>query len=191
MKTLHIAAATLALGVFATGMVVAQSVTLPQGTTINATMDNAINTATAYEGQKFTMHVTQPYPSSALRGAYITGHVLSVTHARQGVKPELQLALDRLVLHDGSTVDISAQVTSMQQNKSENNTGHTALTAVGGMILGNMIGKTIFHTNIGGIAGLAGGALVGANAKVNFTVPAGAAIQAQLIHGVVIRRQAK
>jgi len=190
MKTVRTLVLALAAVTALTAGAFAQSVTMPAGSTIYATLDTPIDTATAYVGQRFTMHVTEPYSSSPLYGAYIKGHVLSVTHASQGVKPQLQLALDRLVLRDGSASDLSAQVTSLETKQSGSNLGHAALLGAGGMIAGNVIGKTIFHTGIGGAAGLAAGAIMGANAKVNFVAPQGAKVEAQLVHSLVVRRQA-
>jgi len=188
--TIRTLGGTIAAAVLATAMAVAQSVTLPAGSTVYATLDTPIDTATASVGQRFTMHVTEPYSSSPLYGAYIKGHVIQVTHASQGIKPQLQLALDKLVLRNGSSTDISAQVTALETKQSGSNLGHAALLGVGGMIAGNVIGKTIFHSALGGPAGLAAGVLVGANAKVNFVAPQGAKVEAKLIHSLVVRRQA-
>jgi hypothetical protein len=57
------------------------------------------------------------------------------------------------------------------------------------MLVGNAIGKTVFHTNAGGAIGLIGGAMVGANNKTNFDVPQGAGATVQLDQTVTIRRQ--
>ena len=190
MKILRASTAAIAAAFMATAVALA-AMTIPAGTTLNAVMDSALGSSNAYVGQRFTMHLTAPYPSSSLQGAYITGHVLSVTHASQGRKPQLQLALDQLVLRSGTAVNVSAQVTSMQQQKSENNTGHAALTAVGGILAGNMIGKTIFHTALGGPVGLIGGALIGLNAKTNFVVPSGSRVAIQVVHTVIVRAQSR
>lgn len=187
MKIVRTFAAAAVAAVAATA--IALATTISAGTTLNAVMDTALNSGTAYVGERFTMHLTAPYPSYSLQGAYLRGRVLQVTHAKQGVKPQLQLAISQLVLRDGTVADIDGQVTAMQQKKSESNLGHSALTALGGMLVGNVIGKTIFHTSMGGAVGLAGGALYGLNAKTNFTVPAGSRASVQMIHTVVIRRQ--
>jgi hypothetical protein len=173
-----------------TAIASAQSVTLASGTQLYAKMDTTLDSANAYYGQRFTMHLTAPYASSALQGGYITGHVIKVVHAKQGVKPELQLAFDQLVLSNGTATDINAQMTSSQSKKSTSNLGHSALTALGGMLIGNAIGKTIFHTSAGGAIGLAGGALYGLNAKTNFNIPAGSSVTVTTTHQIVIRRQA-
>jgi len=190
MNAKILGAAMLAATMATTTLASAQSTTLYSGTKITAKMDSTIDTGRASAGQHFTMHVTAPYPSAMLQGAYISGHIVKVVHAKQGVKPELQLSMDRLYLSDGSSFDIDGQLIDSQQSKSENNLGHTALTALGGMIVGNMIGKTIFHTGGGGAVGLAGGALYGLNAKTNFNLPAGSNVTVQLTHTVTVRRQA-
>jgi hypothetical protein len=189
MNVQRLATAALVAVMATTTMASAQSTTLYSGTKINAKMDTTLDSGKAYVGQRFTMHVSAPYPSSALQGAYISGHVVKVVHAKQGVKPELQLGMDRLYLSDGSSFDIDGQMISSQQSKSESNLGHTALTALGGMIAGNMIGKTILHTGGGGAVGLAAGALYGLNAKTNFNLPAGSNVTVQLTHTVTVRRQ--
>jgi len=190
MNAKILGAAMLAATMATTTLASAQSTTLYSGTKINAKMDSTIDTGRASAGQHFTMHVTPPYPSAMLQGAYISGHIVKVVHAKQGVKPQLQLSMDRLYLSDGSSFEIDGQLVASQQSKSENNLGHTALTALGGMIAGNMIGKTIFHTGGGGAVGLAAGALYGLNAKTNFNLPAGSNVTVQLTHTVTIRRQA-
>ncbi len=187
VKRLAVAALVAAM---ATTTIAQASTTLYSGTKINAKMDATLDTATAYAGQHFTMHVTPPYPSSTLQGGYIAGHVVKVVHAKQGVKPVLQLAMDKIYLSDGSSFDIDGQLVSDSQSKSTNNIGHAALTALGGMLVGNAIGKTIFHTGGGGAVGLAAGALYGLNAKANFNLPAGSAVTVQLTHSVTVRRQA-
>jgi hypothetical protein len=52
--------------------------------------------------------------------------------------------------------------------------------AVAGMLVGNMIGKTIFHTGIGGLLGAAGGFLIAKNNHQNVVVPAGTAVRVTL-----------
>ncbi len=190
MKNLmKLATAALVAALAMTSVASARSMTLYSGTQINAKMDTTLDTATAYRGQRFTMHVTPPYASSALRGSYLSGHVVSVVHARQGVKPRLQLAIDRLYMRDGSSVEVDGQIIGDQQKKSTSNLGHTALTALGGMLVGNAIAKTLFHTGGGGAVGLAAGALYGLNAKENFNLPVGSNVTVQTTHSVVVRTQ--
>jgi hypothetical protein len=58
------------------------------------------------------------------------------------------------------------------------------------MLLGNAIGKTLFHVGGGGVVGAAGGLLYGLNGKSNFQLPQGSDVQITLNQTVTIRRQA-
>jgi hypothetical protein len=80
-------------------------------------------------------------------------------------------------------------MTEDQRKQEQANGGHVALTTLGGMLLGNAIGKTIFHTGGGGIVGAAGGLLYGVNKKSNFQLPQGSNVQITLNQTVTIRRQ--
>jgi len=125
-----------------------------------------------------------------VQGAIIAGEVTSVTSAGQGRKPSIGLQFDYLRLADGSTVDISATMTADQRKEEHKNGLKVIATTLGGMLLGNAIGKTIFHTGGGGVVGAAGGLLYGINGKTNFTLPSGSDVQITLNQTVTIRRQA-
>ncbi|MHB8148466.1 MAG: hypothetical protein ACYDGM_14550 [Vulcanimicrobiaceae bacterium] len=167
------------------------TLTLYQGTQLNGRLRQAIDTGSAHVGDRFVMDVVPPYPSGnpAFQGAIIAGEVTSVTPAAQGRKASLGLQFDYLRLADGSTVDISANMTSDQKNQEQKNGGHVALTTLGGMLLGNALGKTIFHTGGGGIVGAAGGLLYGLNKQANFSLPTGSNVQITLNQTVTIRKQ--
>src|SRR6185437_11235837 len=169
----------------------ANTLTLYQGAQINGRLRGAIDSGSAHVGDQFVMDVVPPYPSGnpAFQGAVISGEITSVTRAGQGTKPALGLQFDYLRLADGSTVPISASMTQDQRKQAQANGGRTLLTTVGGMLLGNAIGKTIFHTGGGGVVGAAGGLLYGLNQKTNFTLPAGSNVQITLNQTVTIRRQ--
>ena len=165
--------------------------TLYQGAQINGRMRTELNSGSAHVGDRFIMDVVPPYPSGnpAFQGAIISGEVTSVQRAGQGTKAAIGLQFDYLRLSDGSTVDISASMTQDQRKQEQGNGGHALLTTVGGMLLGNAIGKTIFHTGGGGVVGAAGGLLYGLNQKTNFSLPAGSNVQITLNQTVTIRRQ--
>lgn len=167
------------------------SLTLYQGAQINGRLQTDINTGNAHVGDRFVMDVVPPYPSGdpTFQGAIVAGEISSVTAAGQGKKPELGLQFDYLRLADGSTVNISATMTQNQQKTQQANGARVALTTLGGMLLGNAIGKTVFHTGGGGIVGAAGGLLYGINQKTNFDLAAGSNVQITLNNTVTIRRQ--
>jgi hypothetical protein len=168
-----------------------EALTLYQGAQINARMRGTINTGSAHVGDSFVMDVVPPYPSGnpAFQGAIIAGEITSVTSAGQGRKPSLGLQFDYLRLADGSTVDISASMTSDQRKSETKNGAKAALATIGGMLLGNAIGKTLFHVGGGGVIGAVGGLLYGVNQKSNFQLPSGSDVQITLNQTVSIRRQ--
>jgi hypothetical protein len=168
-----------------------QDLTLYQGAQLNCRMQTQLDTGTAHVGDRFIMDVVPPYPSGnpAFQGAIVSGEVTSVTRAGQGTKPALGVQFDYLRLADGSTVDISANMTSDQRKQEQGSGLHAALTTLGGMLLGNAIGKTVFHVSGGGAVGAVGGFLYGVNDKKNFTLPSGSDVQITLNQTVTIRRQ--
>jgi hypothetical protein len=168
-----------------------QGYTLAQGAQINAVMNDPLDSSLANVGDRFSMHVVGPYPNNDPRfeGATITGKVLSVQRAGQGVKPQLQLGINRLIFADGSSVQLDAQVTSEQTKQQQKSGAKVALSTIGGMLLGNLVGKTVFHTGGGGLVGAAGGFLYGYNNNTNITLPAGAPIQLTVARDIVIRQQ--
>lgn len=188
--SLALVAAVTATVAFASA---ASSVTLYDGTVINARLNQGIDSGTAHVGDTFYMTVVPPYPSGdpLFQGATITGEVTRVQRAGQGRNPEIVIVPRYLRLADGSTASVQGDVTSIAANKSTGQTAaKTAAGALAGMLIGNAIGKTIFHASGGGAVGLIGGAMLGANSKSNFAIPAGAGATVQLNHSVTIRRQA-
>lgn len=170
----------------------AESITLYNGTMLNARLNQGLDSGTAHVGDVFTMAVVPPYPSGnpAFQGATISGVVTKVQRAGQGRNPELVITPQYLRLYGGSTATIYGNVTSIAANKSTAGTaGKTALGALAGMLIGNAIGQTVFHASGGGAVGLIGGAMLGANNKTNFTIPPGANATVQLNQTVTVRRQ--
>lgn len=177
-----------ALGASATS-----SVTLYDGTVLNARLNQELNSGTATVGDTFTMTVVPPYPSGdpVFQGATISGEVTRVQPAGQGRNPEIVIAPRYLHLADGSTASLHGNVTSVAANKNTGETaGKAAVGALAGMLIGNAIFKTAFQSSAGGAIGLIGGAMLGANSKSNFTIPPGANATVQLSRTVTIRRQA-
>lgn len=171
----------------------AQSITLYNGTVLNTRLNQSLNSGSAHVGDQFTMTVVPPYPSGnpAFQGATISGTVTKAQAAGQGRNPEIVIRPEYLHLYGGSTAEIYGDVSSVAANKSTGETaGKAAIGALAGMLIGNAIGKTIFHASGGGAVGLIGGAMLGANSKSNFTIPAGANATVQLTQTVTVRRQA-
>lgn len=190
---LSIVAALLCAALLGTTLAVSaqEDLTLYQGAQLNCRMQGTLDTSNAHIGDRFVMDVVPPYPSGnpSFQGATIAGEVTSVTSARVNRKASLGLQFDYLRLADGSTVDISATMTADQRKKEQGSGAHAVLTTLGGMLLGNAIGKTLFHIGGGGVVGAAGGLLYGLNQGTNFQLPAGSDVQITLNQTVTVRRQ--
>jgi len=193
IRTSFTAAAMIAA--FAVSAVVAsaaQSITLYDGTVINARLNEELNSGSANVGDTFTMAIVPPYPSGnpAFQGATLSGVVSKVQRAGQGRNPEIVITPQYLRMPNGTVTNIYGNVTSVAANKSTAGTaGKAAAGALAGMLIGNAIGKTVFGSSAGGAIGLIGGAMLGANNKTNFSIPAGANATVQLTQTVTIRRQ--
>jgi hypothetical protein len=167
------------------------SLSLHQGTQLTAQLRRDLNTGNAQVGDHVMLDVVEPYPNGNfdLNGAQIDAEVTSVTPAGQGRKPSIGLQFDYLRLNDGTKVDIDATMTGDQRVQQQKSGLHVLLDTVGGMFLGNAVGKTIFHTGGGGIAGAAGGFMYGQNQQANFDLPRGSSVQLTLNQPIVVRRQ--
>ncbi len=170
----------------------AQTVTLQQGQTVNVQMNDNIDSGSAYAGERFTARLVAPYPNDdvTFANAVVNGRVIKVVQAGQGRNPELHFAWESITLQNGTSYPINAEMTQGGPQTQNRNGGHVALTTIGGMIAGNILGKTIFHTNAGGAIGAAGGFLVGYNKKANITMKQGQNFQLTLTRPLMVRRQA-
>jgi hypothetical protein len=188
-----LAALGFAGAILGTALVASAQITLYNGAVINARMNQTLSTASAHAGDTFSMMVVPPYPAGDPRfqGATITGVVTSVQKAGQGRPAQIQMRPQYLRLADGSVANVSGDFTSVQRsNTTANDVGRTAAGAIAGMLIGNAIGKMVFHASGGGPAGFIAGGLLGANSKSDFSIAQGTPVTLQLNKTVVIRRQA-
>jgi hypothetical protein len=155
---------------------------IPAGSNVFGTLDTDLNTANASVGDGFSLSIERPYPNDdpAYANSYVRGHVAKVVKAGQGTKAELDLAFDALVMADGTSSPITGHVVKVD-TKQQSAIPQQAIGALAGMIVGNVIGKTVLGSNmhLGGLAGAAGGFLYGNNVKTNFTVPKGSTMTVQ------------
>jgi hypothetical protein len=150
-------------------------------------MDQALGSSTAYVGQHFTLHVKPPYPNyddTTWSGSRVGAHVIYVRPSGQGRKPELGFVFDKITLRDGASAKLSADFVSVDRQQ-RSNLAFAAATTLGGMVVGNILGKW-FKTNAGGAVGAVGGALYGINHKSNFTVPEGAMVVFELTRPLTV-----
>jgi hypothetical protein len=153
---------------------------IPAGTNIFGLISTTLDTSKVNPGDGFSLQVIRPYPNgdASYAGAYVRGHVANVTRAGQGRKAEIALAFDSIVLPNGSAAPVDAHVVKLEQ-KQKSAILQQAAGAGAGMIVGNILGKSILHTGLGGVAGAAGGFAYGNNLKTNFTVPQGSTVTIQ------------
>ena len=171
-----------------------QSVTLYDGTILYARLNQQLDSGKANVGDTFTMTVVPPYPSGnpAFQGATLSGVITKVQRAGQGRNPEMDLQPQYVKMWDGTIASIYGNVTGIAAQKSTDQTAaKTVGAAIVGMLVGNAIGKTVFHSSAGGAMGLIGGAMIGANNKSNFQIPQGAGATVQLSQTVTIRKQTR
>src|SRR5690348_4621652 len=114
---------------------------LAAGALLTSKMNSTIDSGSARANDKFALTVVSPYPSNngVYAKAQLYGHITRVVAAGQGRSAVLEFAVDRIVLVDGRQADVPLTVQS-QETQRHNNVGNIALTALGGMIVGNIIG---------------------------------------------------
>ncbi len=151
----------------------AASAAIGPGSNLSGQLDHVIDSGSANVGDPFRMYGVASQDGS-ISGATIYGHVSEVQRAGQGARPQVELAFDRLVTRSGRTYRLHARVTGMTV-KTKNNAGREAIGAVGGLLLGGLIGH-----GIGAALGAGGGYLYTKNYHTNVSVPAGSVINIQV-----------
>lgn len=157
------------------------------GTKVSGTVQQTIDTKNSNVGDAVTLiNVTSSDGKGEVVGARMDGAVTKIVRAGQGRNAQLQMTFTTLRLADGTTYTVDGVVTGMQSKK-KSNLAKEAAGAVGGMLAGNAIGKTL-GLGAGGLIGAVGGFLIMKNSKENMAVPAGALVDVQLQSA---RRQAQ
>jgi len=163
-------------------------VTLASGTTLDAKMNQTIDSGSAQIGQRFTMTVVPPFPqsNSQFQSATLTGHVTNVVAAGQGSNQQLAFAIDKIALADGATGHPILMVQA-QETQRHDNTTNVAASALAGMLVGNWIGKTVFQSNAGGAVGAVAGVLYASNKKQNVSLAQGSQVVFEAQQTVALR----
>lgn len=168
---LRTSAIALILALILPAAAAAQAYYKPAGSTISGALQQEINTKTAQSGQRFTL-VTSG-------GSTIYGHLSNVNRANIGRKASVTLNYDSIRFPNGATAAMNATTSGISGTKHPINYGQAAGQVLGGMIVGNVLGKAI-GTNLGGLVGLAGGALLAKNTATNIDIPAGSTVTVTL-----------
>lgn len=166
--------------------VVSQAAAPVAGGTYYGVINQTVDSGSAYVGMPVSArNVTSA--SGATGGAKLYGTVTAVQHAGQGRPARLQVTFTKMVMSDGSTYAVDGVVTGMQA-QTRTNAAKEAGGAVAGMLIGNAIGKTIFHAGGGGVVGAIGGFLVAKNNRQNMAIAAGTTVT---VHMLSVRRQSR
>jgi len=160
---------------------------LHSGSLLNGTISQSYSSNNAWVGESVVLtNVTSDDGSGSVSGGKLYGTVTSVQKASQGRPGKISIGFTRLVNGSGASYYVNTTVTKMQAN-TKNNALKEAGGAVAGMLIGNMLGKTLFHASGGGIVGAAGGFLLAKNNRENVNIPSGSVVQVQI--NSVTRRQ--
>ena len=161
---------------------------LEPGTQVYATLQGGLDTKTAKVNDPVMMTVTSLYPQTALnttiQGATVKGHVIQAHAASPTKKATIQIAFDQITLADGRSFPFPAKIDSMQKSK-HTNYAQAAGEVLGGMVVGNVLGKWT-GAQAGGVVGAAGGALYASQMSQNFAVAANTTIKLETTDAIPI-----
>ena len=124
------------------------TVTLPAGTALAVTIPEAISSAAAQAGDRVTATLKNPviagdrvaFPA----GSRVEGKISDVKSAKKGFKDTggaLSISFNRIVAPDGHSASIEAGFTRLATGSAGKKAGIIGGSAVGGAILGKMLGK--------------------------------------------------
>jgi hypothetical protein len=179
----YLAAVIAAVGLLATPLA-AGSQPVP-GSTLTGVITTGLDSKTAYVGEDVSVNNVSS-SDGRIRNARLTGAVTEVVKAGQGRPGKIAVHFTYLHLSNGRAYPIDGVVTSMQAN-TKNNTLKEVGGALGGMLIGNAIAKTVLGASGGGIVGAAGGYLLAKNNRADVSIPAGSTVTVQVVSA---RRQA-
>ena len=148
------------------------------GMHFDGTLFESVSSKSAKVGDQVAL-INVNSTDGTIHNARMFGHVASVTRAGQGRSAQVLLEFDTLQLANGTTYPVVGQVTQVQV-KTTNNAAKEVLGTVGGMIVGNILGKWL-GTNAGGVLGAAGGFLVAKNNREDVSVPANSNVAVRLV----------
>ncbi len=153
---------------------------IPNGTNLNATLNNEISTKRSSEGDRFTMTVNSP---SQYSGAIIEGRVTKLERSGKiSGRAEMTLEFDQIRLRNGQTYRFAGFIQSAKSSNGDNvrisNEGEIKSDD-------NQTTKTVTRTGIGAVLGALIGAIAngGQGAAIGAGIGAGAGAGSVLIQG--------
>jgi hypothetical protein len=116
--------------------------------------------------------------AAALQGATIRGHVQQAFAATPTKKAYIGIAFDTITFADGRTFPYPAKIIALQKKRSIN-AAQAAGEVLVGMVVGNMVFKTV-GLNGGGAVGAVGGAVYASQLAQNFKIPSSSTVKMQM-----------
>jgi len=164
---------------------------LPEGTEVSVRLEQPLSSRTARLEDRFEATVARPvYLDGRIvipDGSRVQGTVTEVQRAQRPARGgRLNLAFDRLLLDDGSTVDLTARVVQVHEDIGS---GDTVKQGAIGAAIGGILGKVLGGTKgaiVGVLIGGAGGAIASNGDDVE--LPAGTVFTLQLDRAVNVTR---
>ena len=145
---------------------------VPAGTQVTVELEHTLSSSMSRPGDLFTARFTKPVISgdrvAIPAGSRIQGHVMEATPAKKGLSDKagsIQLAFDKLVTPDGFTAAMSASYAAAGRSSKKKTAGTIGGSAVGGALLGKVLGGSSKDAALGSVAGAAIGTGVAAGMK--------------------------
>jgi hypothetical protein len=167
------------------------SFSLPEGTEVNVRLEQPLSSKSARVEDRFEATVARPvYVDGRIvvpDGSRVQGTVTEVQRAQRPARGgRLNLSFDRLLLDDGSTVDLSARLVQVREDVGS---GDTVKQGAIGAAIGGILGKVIGGTKgaiVGVVLGGAGGAVTSTGDDVE--LPEGTVFTLQLDRATTVPR---
>lgn len=172
--------ATLIAALFVFCSMSAVQADVPTGTDVFATLQQTLDTRSARAGDAVAMTVTGVLPANApdaaaLQGAIIRGHVQQAYAATPTKKAYIGILFDTITLADGRTFPYPAKIVALQKKRSLNAV-QAAGEVLAGMVVGNMLFKTV-GSPVGGAIGAMGGVVYASQMAQNFKIPSNSTVK--------------
>lgn len=166
--------------------------TLPAGKKIKMDLDDSLSTATSHVGDTFmatvnkTIHLEGGTVVAIPRGSKVKGTVIEIESAKR-VKGEAKLGVrfDSLELTDGTSVPITASLSTEADSTKKRDAATIAGGAAAGAVLGRIIGKDGKDALLGAVVGgaIGTGVVLGTKGK-EVELPPGTELVLQLDQAV-------
>ncbi len=153
---------------------------LKSGMELSGILATPLDSKTAVVGQPVNL-TDVVAANGSINGASLLGTVVDVQHPGPGRNAQIMLHFDTLQMRDGSTAPIDGMVVSMKI-KTKSNAAKEVGGALVGMIVGNVLGKTLLGVSGGGVVGAFGGYLVAKDDRTDITIPANTGVTVRLVH---------